>query len=122
MPFHKCSSARCKVFFILLIFAANSFILASVKNNLDLLTGVGAVVLENVRKSVFFPARCSFSGSTVARIVLKKCSHSHPCVGRRIEMEDGSHFTCEAGVPSSIHPLSVRVSLSSHTAMSWLSL
>ena len=50
MSFHKCSSAGCKVFFNLLIFAANIFILASVINNLALLIDLGAVVLENVRK------------------------------------------------------------------------
>ena len=56
----QCISAGCKSsFFILLIFAAKIFILTSVKNNLNLLIGLGAVVLENVRKSVDFPARCS---------------------------------------------------------------
>ena len=72
MPFHKCSSAGCKVVFILLIVAAKIFILASVKNNLDLLIGLVEVVLENVRKLVFFPVRCSFSVITVARIMKKK--------------------------------------------------
>ena len=71
VPFHKCSSAGCKVFFILLIFAAKIFILASVKNNLDLLIGLVEVVFENVRKLAFFPACCSFSVITVARIMKK---------------------------------------------------
>ena len=41
---------------------------------------------------------------------------------RKSEGQDGSYFTCEAGISSSIHPFAVKASSSSHTLMSWSSL
>ena len=41
---------------------------------------------------------------------------------RKSEGQDGSYFTCEAGISSSIHPFAVKACSSSHTLMSWSSL